>query len=66
MEYITSLFGYIYEKQESGDKDKLINNDEKKLAVDNEICNIEPTLTPGSMAVLPDNKYVLEKVVLHL
>jgi len=26
-----------------------------------DICQIEPTLTPNSMAPLPDNKYIIDE-----
>jgi hypothetical protein len=58
MDYITSFIGYISGKQEISEKDKLIKPELEK----DEICNIEPTLTPNSMISLPDNKYVLEKI----
>lgn len=56
MDYITSFISYFSGKQETPDK-----KDKPELEKD-DICNIEPTLTPNSMVSLPDNKYILDKI----
>ena len=68
MDYISSFFGYFYGNMETGEdtkdietKDIETKNIEIKITEDDDICNIQPTLTPNSMAPLPDNKYIIQK-----
>jgi len=54
MDFLSNIVSYFYESV------KLPSKPESSSSELEDVCQIEPTLTPNSMAPLPDNKYIIE------
>ena len=55
MDFLSNIVSYFYESVKVSSKPESSSSSELE-----DVCQIEPTLTPNSMAPLPDNKYIIE------